>query len=248
MIKFFRRIRQRLLSENRFSKYLIYAIGEIILVVIGILIAIQLNEWRNDTLNAKQKQNVLKSLQAEFNANIAQLDSVVFYAKKIKNTYPRVMELIRKDTIGLDNEVYIKSYQNLGWTWTFNPINGALRSAISSGEIHLINNDRLIELLFSWEDVVKDSEEEASRLRNYQMATIAFRQKHIRTPDAWVQNTPGLMGSNYASDYKSLFKDVQFEDYASSSFLWAFEYINELDVIRTNNTEILKLIDRELKE
>ena len=45
MIKFFRKIRQRLLTENKFSKYLLYAIGEIILVVIGILIALQINNW-----------------------------------------------------------------------------------------------------------------------------------------------------------------------------------------------------------
>lgn len=45
MIKFFRKIRQRLLTENKFSKYLIYAIGEIVLVVIGILIALALNNW-----------------------------------------------------------------------------------------------------------------------------------------------------------------------------------------------------------
>jgi sensor domain CHASE-containing protein len=43
MIKFFRKIRQRLLTENKFSKYLIYAIGEIVLVVIGILIALSIN-------------------------------------------------------------------------------------------------------------------------------------------------------------------------------------------------------------
>lgn len=48
MIKFFRKIRQKLLTENKFSKYLIYAIGEIILVVIGILIALQLNNWNTD--------------------------------------------------------------------------------------------------------------------------------------------------------------------------------------------------------
>ena len=56
MIKFFRRIRQSLLSENKFSKYLIYAIGEIILVVIGILIALQINNWnetRKENLKAK---------------------------------------------------------------------------------------------------------------------------------------------------------------------------------------------------
>jgi hypothetical protein len=45
MIKFFRKIRQRLVTENKFSKYLLYAIGEIVLVVIGILIALQINNW-----------------------------------------------------------------------------------------------------------------------------------------------------------------------------------------------------------
>ena len=45
MIRFFRTLRQRLLAENRFRKYLLYAIGEIVLVVIGILIALQINTW-----------------------------------------------------------------------------------------------------------------------------------------------------------------------------------------------------------
>ncbi len=56
MIKFFRKIRQRLLTENKFSKYLIYAIGEIILVVIGILIALQINNWNE--LNKIKKSEI----------------------------------------------------------------------------------------------------------------------------------------------------------------------------------------------
>jgi len=48
MIKFFRKIRRQLLTENRFSKYLLYAIGEIVLVVIGILIALQINIWNEN--------------------------------------------------------------------------------------------------------------------------------------------------------------------------------------------------------
>ena len=55
MIKFFRKIRQRLVTENKFSKYLLYAIGEITLVVIGILIALSINNW-----NEKQKLNTKK--------------------------------------------------------------------------------------------------------------------------------------------------------------------------------------------
>jgi hypothetical protein len=64
MIKFFRKIRQKLLFENKFSKYLIYAIGEIILVVIGILIALQINnhnEIRKEKALEKELINLLIS-------------------------------------------------------------------------------------------------------------------------------------------------------------------------------------------
>ena len=57
MIKFFRKIRQQLLSQNRFSKYMLYAVGEIILVVIGILIALKVNN-RNININNIQKVEI----------------------------------------------------------------------------------------------------------------------------------------------------------------------------------------------
>jgi hypothetical protein len=61
MITLFRRFRQRLLSENKFSKYFIYALGEIILVVIGILIALQINNW-NENRKGKQSLNAIYDL------------------------------------------------------------------------------------------------------------------------------------------------------------------------------------------
>ncbi|PIB32669.1 DUF6090 family protein [Maribacter sp. 4G9] len=81
MIKFFRKIRQNLLSENKFSKYLIYAIGEIILVVIGILIALQINNANENRKSAKQENLYLKRLLSEnrddintFKSNISDLE------------------------------------------------------------------------------------------------------------------------------------------------------------------------------
>lgn len=73
MIKIFRHIRQKLLAENRFSKYLLYAIGEIILVVIGILIALQINNWNE----ARKKENQFKSTLEELYNKIS--DDVWFY-------------------------------------------------------------------------------------------------------------------------------------------------------------------------
>ncbi len=71
MIKFFRRIRQQLLTENKFSKYLLYAIGEIILVVIGILIALQVNNWREEQQDIKVFNLIIKEI-----GNNIRLDSI----------------------------------------------------------------------------------------------------------------------------------------------------------------------------
>ncbi len=62
MIKFFRKIRQQLLTENKFSKYLIYAIGEILLVVIGILIALQINNWNEGEKEKKLEDESLRKI------------------------------------------------------------------------------------------------------------------------------------------------------------------------------------------
>jgi hypothetical protein len=73
MIKFFRKIRQKLLTENKFSKYLLYAFGEIILVVIGILIAVGVNGW----YNAKKNDGEIKVIltQAQQNLLVDIIDS-----------------------------------------------------------------------------------------------------------------------------------------------------------------------------
>ena len=62
MIKFFRHIRKSLLMENRTSKYFKYAIGEIILVVIGILIALQINTWNQNRIYLKIEKQLLSEL------------------------------------------------------------------------------------------------------------------------------------------------------------------------------------------
>ena len=63
MIKFFRKIRQNLLSEGKTRKYLKYAIGEIIHVVIGILIALQINNWNNNMQQDKLERKYLTKLE-----------------------------------------------------------------------------------------------------------------------------------------------------------------------------------------
>ena len=161
MIKFFRRIRQRLLSENKFSKYLIYAFGEIVLVVIGILIALQINNWNEQRKDSIKEQAMLKRLEKEFKSNRKQLlDKIELRNNIIKSSrqlleYFDTPENVKRDSIF----VYLSTIQPP----TFDPIQNDL---VSSGNIEILQNEELKQLLVNWStDVIQLQEVEQIFLR-----------------------------------------------------------------------------------
>lgn len=71
MIKFFRKIRQKLLEEGNLKRYLIYAFGEILLVVIGILIALQVNNWNEGRKELAKSHEILREIAENLEYNNA---------------------------------------------------------------------------------------------------------------------------------------------------------------------------------
>ncbi|WP_432411423.1 DUF6090 family protein [Rasiella sp. SM2506] len=70
MIKFFRKIRERMIIENKFSKYLLYAIGEIVLVVIGILIALSINNWNENRKLQREEVSLLLEVKSNLEVTL----------------------------------------------------------------------------------------------------------------------------------------------------------------------------------
>lgn len=146
MIKIFRRIRQRLLTENKFTKYILYAAGEVLLVMIGILLALQVNNWNTDKQNRKLERNFLKNLKVDLEIDLYNLDSLskdrisksesAFKLLKLPGANS-IQELITLDS--LETNVY-------GWT-SFIPRTTTRQELISSGQLSLIQNDSIKALI-----------------------------------------------------------------------------------------------------
>lgn len=246
MIKFFRRIRQNLLIENKTGNYFKYAIGEIILVVIGILIALSINSWNESRKNLAKKEILLKALRIEFTDNLKQLDTVLYYDNKVLKTIRRFIKLDTDNSVEMTNDSMPNWFQNSSFRWTFNPLNGALRSGISSGEIHLINNDSLANLLFGWQDFVSDAKEGEVRTIASLVASKSITERYIRNMDYRNSYLPELGKSKFLSDYQSLFRDPLFEDYLTERYLSMNEVLNELILVKKKNKLIIRLINKEL--
>jgi hypothetical protein len=253
MIKFFRRIRQNLLMANKTGKpampvgrYFKYAIGEIVLVVLGILIALAINDWNDNRKGILTKNALLRSIEIEFTQNLEQLDSILKYDNLVVQSSFEFLQLNHNDSI-LNDENYMRNLlQNTSWNWTFDPQNGALKSGISSGKINLIENENLTSMLFSWEDVVADAKENELRALNTRMESKTVIEKYVRNVNYRSSDRKELGKSKFSSDYKGLLLDPLFEDYISNRYSRMMDAVNELNIVRDMNLKIKQLIQEEL--
>jgi hypothetical protein len=117
MLRFFRQIRQRLLTDNKFSKYLLYAVGEILLVVIGIVIALQIDNWNTETKEEQELKGYLSNIANNVNADLDQLNELRTYRTYAREGSRKYMALIEK-TRSLPGR-YSIFFRNMGATLLF---------------------------------------------------------------------------------------------------------------------------------
>jgi hypothetical protein len=103
MIKFFRKIRQNLLMENKTRKYFKYAIGEIVLVVIGILIALQINNWNETKLERKVEKEYIVSLIEDLKTDSTRLSYLVKWFETAELQLDTVLKMYHKIAIGYND-------------------------------------------------------------------------------------------------------------------------------------------------
>ena len=149
MIKFFRKIRQKLLTENKFSKYLLYAIGEILLVVIGILIALQINNQNEFKKERIVENDYLSRIRLDLQKDTISLKNNI---KKFKNYLELKSAFINsiydiqkthKDFIALNSSTTWDAEELTLQDNTFSEIS-------SSGKFGIIRNIELKEALIDY--------------------------------------------------------------------------------------------------
>jgi len=163
MIKFYRRIRQNLLSKGKTGKYLKYAIGEIILVVIGILIALQINNWNQQHQQKNEELRQLKALKLEFEKNSITLDSITKHHTENEDATLRLIKATDSYTIAEFDSLFLKAVYN----YNFDPSKGIYNSLINSGNIELISNQTLKYKLAEIQDIVTDYIDDENDVRAY---------------------------------------------------------------------------------
>ena len=141
MIKFFRKIRQRLLTENKISKYLIYAIGEIVLVVIGILIALQINNWNEDKKVKLKSQIYCEKIINDLIADTLNISSLIKRCNSYEKQAENYLSYFNKGDIPIDKLIDSSRNVNIPYLRYF-PVNHTYVDMLSSGNSNLLNENQ----------------------------------------------------------------------------------------------------------
>ncbi len=215
MIKFFRNIRHKLVAQSRFRNYMLYALGEIILVVIGILIALQINNWNEERKIGKEEQQLLVSISEEFQANLEILneaksmnDSIVVRASSLgEYTGPHLQNFDEK-------KISASLVGAFKYEARYIPNQGTISEIINSGKLSILSNDELRKAISSWQsalEMVKNQEAYVVSRRDiahaYFLNNGNFRRHLDIINDPLIDVTPSRFPNN---DFKFL-EDESFE-------------------------------------
>ncbi|MCA6075053.1 DUF6090 family protein [Fulvivirga sedimenti] len=267
MIKFFKKIRLRLLSpgpggspntSSRITKYLLYAIGEIILVVIGILIAIQINGWKIASDNKKLEKATLINLRRDLNDDIRELQRVSSFKTTQKETCDRLLayiinpEIPVTDASQFDNDVTRLVY------FILPSLNStAFETAKNNGHINFIRNDSLVDLISKYySDITLDQHvTETKRFTNSFSESVLMKRYRIFNKNTYALD--GLDGSyllpGYENDNRFQFsaeafrRDMEVENYINSFSIRLKIGINFLDNKRLWAEQLIEIINMEIE-
>jgi len=146
MIKFFRKIRQKTLTENKFGKYLTYAIGEIILVVIGILIALSINNWNENRKNSIEEKAILENLLENLNLSKIQSEQLISEESQLKQNLIQILGVDSKDNKVKDKTISDSIFKNAVWDLQSDmPTFNAYNNLKSTNKLSLIKNKNINE-------------------------------------------------------------------------------------------------------
>ena len=236
------------MNTTQTSKYLKFAIGEIILVVIGILIALQINNWNEHKKEIKEEQKLLSNLNSEFKENLQTLDTTLLNIDATQKSLSFLLSLTGSDTKHnykgdkLDS-LLVKSLSNPYWDRT----EFVLRDLENSGRLSKLSNQSLKNALYKWSKLnssIADKDEDANisyfYFLNYLKEHAALRQIDQHGDLIIGKHADLVMGkSNLYLDHTTLLSDLKFENAVEDFFVYTLQRMERLENAKTIIQDII---------
>src|SRR6056297_2646349 len=236
-MKLFRKMRKNLLTQGRIARYITYAMGEIVLVVIGILIALQINTWNNDRVDHERAQDYIEKLKVQLNGNIRTVDDAIV---KIESWYKTSLSLLpiigTKTKVNMDGKIDSLVLANCH-DYHLNLDINTITEGRENGNMTLISSDSIRQSIYQVA-TVNERVKERERIANEDLNTLFtpylnrnYNYRNLvnkRYADQRIGVSKIYLGDNY-----KMLTDQEFENYIVSRMEYNVGMLREYRDIRT---------------
>ena len=241
MIKFFRKIRQNLLSEGKTANYLKYAIGEIVLVMIGILLALQVNNWNESRKQHIEETVLLRTMRTDFEMKNKQLLQEYEYNKKLHDISSQfIMSQLnhQKDTFAIEDVLYFGDYF---------PVSTHINSldvALESNMVNIFRSDSLVDMLRKLKADFVNLEIDKDYLDEFWTSNlIPYFQESGLSIHRFSLIQKGIVPSTEILNSIDMYEFAnRISDIVSVEFLW----LKKKEIILEDMNTIMRMINEEL--
>ena len=252
MIKFFRHIRRSLINQNNMGKYFKYAIGEILLVVIGILIALQINNWNEDRKASDNERNLFMNLKIDFESRLLELQEMQNAKYESLKSLNTLNNFIGNNKIPQDSILDYHLSRTVNG-FKFNEEFKMLEVVFNTGLINDIKNKKLKRKLIEWPQELEEMLEEQrmhNNLIDYRL--IPFYSTYISVRDIYEKfdfrkyNLPKDSKTSLNKNYEGLLADILFENFIAESEMLLRVSIVDINTLINSAKEIIAFLNNEI--
>ena len=213
MLRFFRQIRHRLLTGNKFSKYLLYAVGEILLVVIGILIALQINTWNDNRIQEKEAKTFYQNIIQQLLEDRQNIEGQIAYNNKNKSQFNYAIALIGENNRSGRDSLCIITEKLVDYS-DFDRKGNIYETIVNSGDVKLLKNEEI-----------------KKRLRRLEETYLYVNRMETIHYDAIMQMIPEISSVVNISSKEIIDEDRLYNPRLQNQFALSLRVINEKEQV-----------------
>jgi hypothetical protein len=241
-----------MMTENKLNLYVVYAIGEVVLVVIGILVALQIDNWNENQKQRDIEQEYLLALKEEFEYNKAELASVMKLNEKNTDYALKISDHTGPGNPGItEKEFEILALNSFASEVHYNPNQGVLDEIISSGKLGMFSNDELKFALSSWSAVLDRAlwQERTHEVLRVQIVEMTRVHGNMRSMTYELGESYGIKPGKFERSSLQLLKSEEYENRVVA-FILTGRILNEYDYAKLDEEidRLLLLVNYEIDD
>ena len=234
MLRFFSTIRNRVLRDRKVGRYLLYAIGEILLVVIGILIALQVDTWNKERLEREEAIRFYKNTRQQLVEDRGNIEGQILYNNQFRESFEYAIELIGQDAREHRDSLVISAGKLMDYS-DFDRTGNIYETIVNSGDVRLIQNEEI-----------------NNRLRRLEETYLYVNRMETIHYDVIMQMAPTMATTINFATRKIADEDALYSVQFQNLFALALRIIGEKDMVYHRALDeidaLLELIDGELEK